>query len=341
MIGRIGEWLGSGDVAIDLGTANTLIYVRGKGVVLDEPSVAVVPQNGQGILAIGREAKAMYGRTPERLRAIRPLKDGVIADFDIANQMIQHFLGLAVKRSPFWKPTMLVAVPSGITQVEKKAVVDAAQQAGAKKVHLMEEPMAAALGAKLPVHEAKGNMIVDIGGGTTEIAVISMLATAYSTSIRVAGDEMDEAIQAYVRERFQVLIGLYESERVKLEIGSSVALKEPEEITVRGRDLVRGVPSTVTLTDAMVRDALREPIEHIVKSIRQALDQTPPELASDILDQGIVLAGGGSMIRGLGPRLHQETQLRIFRAKDPLKAVVYGAGEVLESLREFQRVLIN
>ncbi|HLC27258.1 MAG TPA: rod shape-determining protein [bacterium] len=339
----IGELLGffSKDLAIDLGTANTLIFMRGKGIILNEPSVVAINKVDGRVIAVGKAAKAMYGKTPDSIEAIRPMKDGVIADFDITKKMISHFIRKVLSGRNLFPPKVIVCVPSGITQVEKKAVIDSSMQSGARKVHLIEEPMAAAIGSKLPIHEARGSMVIDIGGGTTEVAVLSMSATAYSESTRVAGDEMDEAIMQHIRRILNIQIGPFEAERVKMEIGSASPLRQRLQTQVRGRDLIRGVPVTFSVDDSFIRQALNEPVKAIVESTRRALEKTSPELAADIIERGIVLAGGGALLKGLGPRLHQETGLPIFRAKDPLTAIVRGTGEVLENFKMLGKVCIN
>ena len=329
-------------IAIDLGTANTLIYTKENGIVLDEPSVvALNTRNGGAVLAVGKRAKEMYGRTPESIQTIRPMKDGVIADFDVTKAMIQHFITSVVPKKRITRPTMMVCVPSGITSVEMKAVIDSSLQCGAGKVHLIEEPMAAAIGSKLPIHEISASMIIDIGGGTTEVAVISQFTIAYSESLRVAGDEMDNCIQRYIRRQHGISIGSFEAERIKIDIGSAAPLSEPIQGEVTGIDVSTGMPRTIQLTDAMIREALDNPVRAIVESIRNALSKSSPELASDIRRRGIVLAGGGSLLKGLGARLHAETDLPIFRAKDPLTAIVRGTGYVLDNLVDLKKVCLN
>jgi len=327
---------------MDLGTANTLIYTKDNGIVLDEPSVvALNTRNGGAVLAVGKRAKEMYGRTPESIQTIRPMKDGVIADFDVTKTMIRHFISSVVPKKRISRPTMMVCVPSGITSVEMKAVIDSSIQCGAGKVHLIEEPMAAAIGSKLPIQEISGSMIIDIGGGTTEVAMISQFTIAYSESLRVAGDEMDNCIQRYIRRQHGISIGSFEAERIKIEIGSASPLSEPIEGEVTGIDASTGMPRTIQLTDAMIREALNNPVKAIVESIRNALYKSSPELASDIRRRGIVLAGGGSLLKGLGARLHAETDLPIFRAKDPLTAIVRGTGYVLDNLADLKKVCLN
>lgn len=338
---RIRSWMGP-NIAMDLGTANTLVYTKNAGIVLDEPSVVALNSNNGGtVLAVGKKAKEMYGRTPDSIRTIRPMKDGVIADFDVTKAMIRHFVGTIVPKRSFSRPTMMVCVPSGITSVEMKAVIDSATQCGAGKVHLIEEPMAAAIGSKLPIHEIAGSMIVDIGGGTTEMAVISQYAVAYSESLRMAGDAMDECIQRHIKRHHGLSIGSFEAERVKMEIGAAAPLTEPLEMEISGADVSTGMPRTIKLSDESVREALDIPVKAIVESIRKALSKTSPELASDIYRRGIVLAGGGSLLKGLGTRLHKETGLPIYRVKDPLTTVVRGTGHVLDHLKDFKQVCLN
>ncbi len=329
------------DIAMDLGTANSLIYVRGRGIVLDEPSVVALEQATGKILAVGHKAKEMWGKAPESIAIVRPMKDGVIADYDVTKAMIRYFIRRVYKSRRILRPKMIVCIPSGITQVEKRAVRESALDAGAVKVHLVEEPMAAAIGARLPIDEVGSNMIVDIGGGTTEVAVISRYATVYSESIRVAGDEMDEAVQSGIRKEFNMAIGPFEAERAKIEIGSASILNSRLETVVRGRDLVDGIPKSVSVDDRTVREALTSPVGAIVDSVRRALERTSPEQAAEIMKRGVVLAGGGSLLKGLGSRLHEETNLPIYRAKDPLTAVVRGTGEILENMQELSRVCVG
>lgn len=331
----------SKDMAVDLGTANTLIHVRNEGVVLDEPSMVAISRDEDEIIAIGREAKEMFGKTPDTIKTIRPMKDGVIADFEVTQRMIKYFIQKVHNRKCLLHPQTIIAVPSGITQVEKKAVIDSAEQSGVRKVYLIEEPMAAAIGSKLPIDKAVGNMIVDIGGGTTEVAVISKSAVAYSESIRIAGDEMDEAVAYFIRKRYNLDIGIFEAERVKMEIGSAFPLGKKLETVVRGRDLIKGIPREITVDDEAIRESLDEPVSCIVNAIKKALEKITPEFAREIMKKGVVLAGGGSLLKGLGPRLHKETNLHIFRTKDPLKAVVRGVGEVSENFKEMKKVCIN
>lgn len=338
--GFFDSWVGQ-DMAMDLGTANTLIYVRGRGIVLDEPTVVAVREDTGKVVAVGREAKEMYGKTSKHIRCVRPLKDGVIADFDVTHMMIKEFITRVTKRWHMRRPRLIVSIPSGITMVEKRAVVDAAICSGARQVHLVEEPMAAAIGAGLSVNDVGGKMIVDIGGGTTEVAVISLGATAYSCSVRIAGDEMDEAIENYIRRAFNLQIGVFEAERVKLHIGSAMPMSVPRELSIFGRDLATGVPREMIIDDATVRKAMKEPVAAIVEAVVRALERTSPELAEDIMRQGVFLAGGGSLLAGLPERLSLETGLKCIRASDPLTAVVRGAGEILESFKEYQAVCVS
>lgn len=329
------------DLAMDLGTANTLIYLKGTGIVLNEPSVVSVPSTGGGVLAVGKEAKAMYGRAPNTIRIVRPMKDGVIADFEITHRMITYFIRKIYKRSSIGRPKMIIAVPSGITQVEKRAVIESAEIAGARQITLIEEPMAAAIGAKLPIHGSEGNMVVDIGGGTTEVAVICYWATNYCESLRVAGDEMDEAIVRHARKKYNMDIGIFEAERVKIAIGSASPLDKPKKIEMKGKHLLRGVPCGIEVDDEFARDALNDPVVAIIGAIKMALERSSPEQAADIVRKGIVLAGGGALLQGLGPRIHKETGLPVFRAKDPLTTVVRGSGEVLENFKRLKKVCIS
>ena len=320
------------DLAIDLGTANTLIYVRGQGVVLDEPSVVAINVNDGRPVAVGLEAKRMMGRTPNHIKAIRPLKDGVIADFEVCEKMLRYFIQ-KVHASKWSKPRMVICVPSGITGVEQRAVQDAAEYAGARKpVHIIEEPMAAAIGADLPVHEPSGNMIVDIGGGTTEVAVISLGGIVTAQSVRVAGDELDEAVLQYVKKEFSLAIGERTAEEIKIQMGTAWPLEEELTADIRGRDLISGLPRTVQLTTEHVREALAEPISAIVDAVKTTLDKTPPELAADIMEDGITITGGGALIGGLDERLSHETGMPIKIAHEPLYSVVIGSGRALENI---------
>jgi len=331
----------SSDMAVDLGTANTLVYLKGAGIVLNEPSIVALHQADHSILAVGREAKAMLGRTPGNILAIRPLKDGVIADFDVTEKMLHYFISKVHRRKTLVRPRIVIGVPSGITQVEKRAVRDSAMQAGAREVYLIEEPMAAALGAGLPIQEPSGNMIVDIGGGTTEVAVISLSGTVYCKSVRVAGDEMDEAIVQYIRKNYNLLVGERRAEDIKIRLGSAYPTGgEKQTVEVKGRDLIDGIPKTIVITEDEIREALREPVMTIVETVRTALEHTPPELAADIVDKGIVMTGGGALLRGLDLLLRQETNLPITIADDPLSCVALGTGKVLDELNLLKKVAI-
>jgi rod shape-determining protein MreB and related proteins len=327
---------GGRDMAVDLGTANTLVYVRGRGIVLSEPSVVAIDSQTHDVHAVGVEAKRMLGRTPGSITAIRPLKDGVIADFDVTEQMLRHFIQ-KVHQSRWAHPRVVVCVPSGVTGVEKRAVEEACLSAGARQAYLIEEPMAAAIGAGLPVSEPTGSMIVDIGGGTSEVAVISLGGIVTSQSVRVGGDELDEAIVNYVKREYKLMIGQQTAEEVKLEIGSAFPLKEEVQAEIRGRDLVTGLPKTIVLTNDEVQRALAEPVGAIIDSIRVTLDQTPPELASDIMDRGIMLAGGGSLLKGFPERLREETQIPTHLAESPLTCVAIGSGRSLEEFEAIHR----
>jgi len=325
----------SNDLAIDLGTANTLTFVRGKGIVSNEPSVVAVQRNGNGtkkVLAVGRSAKEMLGRTPGNITAVRPMKDGVIADFDVTEAMLRHFIMQVHNRQALVKPRIAVGVPSGITEVEKRAVRDSALAAGAREVHLLEEPMAAAIGAGLPVTEPSGNMIVDIGGGTTEVAVISLSGIVSSRSIRVGGDKMDDAIVAFIKRKYNLLVGERTAEVVKKKLGNAYPLDEVESMDIKGRDLVAGVPKTLVVSSEEIREALGEPIAAIVEAVKSVLERTPPELAADIVDRGIVLTGGGSALRNLDILLREETGLPVTVCETPDCAVVLGTGKALDEL---------
>jgi rod shape-determining protein MreB len=320
------------DLAIDLGTANTLIYVRGQGIVLDEPSVVAINVNDGKPVAVGLEAKRMMGRTPNHIRAIRPLKDGVIADFEVCEKMLRYFIQ-RVHASKWNKPRMVICVPSGITGVEQRAVQDAAEYAGARKpVHIIEEPMAAAIGANLPVHEPSGNMVVDIGGGTTEVAVISLGGIVTAQSVRVAGDELDDAVMQYVKKEFSLAIGDRTAEEIKIQMGSAWPMEEELTADIRGRDLISGLPRTIQVTTEHVREALAEPVSAIVDAVKTTLDKTPPELAADIMEDGITITGGGALLGGLAERLSHETGMPIRVADEPLYSVVIGSGRALENI---------
>jgi len=331
----------SKDLAMDLGTANTLIYLRGKGVVLNEPSVVAINQDTHQVIAVGHEARNIIGRHGQRVVTIRPLKDGVIADFEVTSVMIKYFLTKVLRRRQFVRPRLVVAVPTGITSVEKRAVIEAAEQAGARHIHLIEEPMGAAIGAALPVEQPYGNMIVDIGGGTTEVAVISMFAVAYSESVRVAGDEANEAILRYIQRERQMVISEVAAENIKMKIGTAVPLEKPESIDITGKEILTGIPRTFTVTDEEIREAIKEPIEAIVEAVKRGLEKTPPDLAGDIHERGFWLAGGGALIRGLDKRLHETTNLKVNIAEDPLTAVVRGAGTIIEHLDFYRQVFIS
>jgi len=331
----------SSDVGIDLGTANTLVFVRGQGIVLNEPSVVAVEKATGKVLAVGSAAKEMLGRTPGEIAAIRPLKDGVIADFEISEKLLSDFIKRVVRHRYLMKPRILISVPSGITEVEKRAVRDSAENAGAREVYLLQEPMAAAIGVGLPVDQPSGIMVIDIGGGTTEIAVIALNGIVNNISIRIGGDEMDDAIVMYLKKNYNLLIGELTAEEIKIKIGSAFPLEKEQSMEVKGRDLVAGVPKTLKLSSVQVREALVEPCDRIVEAVRQSLERTPPELASDILDRGIILTGGGSLLQGLDKRLRQETNLPVNVAEDPLTCVVRGTGKVLENMQQYSKVLIK
>ncbi|MFN8191082.1 MAG: rod shape-determining protein [Nocardioidaceae bacterium] len=329
------------DMAIDLGTANTLVYVRGRGVVLDEPSVVALNEATGEVLAVGHEAKRMAGRTPLPISVVRPLRDGVIADFEATEQMLRHFIQQVHRRRYFARPRMVICVPSGITAVEQRAVKEVAYLSGARHVAMLEEPMAAAIGAGLPVHEATGNMVVDIGGGTTEVAVISLGGVVASLSIRTAGDDLDAALVGWLKKEHALMLGERTAEDLKLAAGSAWPFDGEPEVEVRGRDLVSGLPRTLVLTTAEVRQALEEPVTAIVDAVRTTLDQTPPELAGDIMDRGIVLTGGGALLRGLDERLRDETGMPVHVADHPLTSVALGAGRCVEHYDALQQVLVT
>ena len=331
----------SNDLAIDLGTANTLIYVKGKGIILSEPSVVAIKKGTNQVLKVGKEAKEMLGRTPGSIVAIRPIKDGVIADFDVTEQMIRAFILKSHNRKALVRPRVIVGVPSGITQVEKRAIRDSCDQAGAREVYLIEEPMAAAIGAGLPVQEPSGSMIVDIGGGTTEVAVISLSGIVYSQSVRIAGDEMDEAIMQYLKRKYNLLIGERTSENIKIQIGSAHPFDEPRKMDIKGRDLVDGIPKTLTIVDSDIREALHDTVYAIVDAVKTALERTPPELSADIAEKGIVLAGGGALLHGLDTLISLETHLKVRVADDPLSCVVLGTGKVLDELDLLKMVCLE
>ena len=329
----------SNDIGIDLGTANTLVYVRNQGIVLNEPSVVAIEKSTGKVLAVGAAAKEMTGRTPGGIAAIRPLKDGVIADFEISEKMIANFIRRVVKHKYLMKPRVVISVPSGITEVEKRAVRDSAENAGAREVYLLAEPMAAAIGVGVQVDQPSGTMIIDIGGGTSEIAVIALNGIVNDISIRVGGDELNDAIIMYLKKNYNLLIGELTAEDIKIKIGSAFQLEKELSLEVRGRDLVAGVPKNLMLSSVQVREAMSETVDIIVEAVRQALEQTPPELASDILERGIILTGGGALLRGMDKKLREDTNLPVNVADDPLTCVVRGTGTVLENLAQYSKVL--
>ncbi len=330
----------SNDMGIDLGTCTTLVYLKGEGVVLCEPSVVAMERETNRVVAVGDEAKKMLGRTPGSIVAIRPMKDGVISDFEVTEAMLKYFIKKVHKRQVLMRPAMVVAIPSGITEVEKRAVHDSARQAGARSVEMIEEPKAAAVGVGLPVEEAAGNMIIDIGGGTTEYAVISLGGLVYAKSIRVAGDKMDAAIIDYLQKTYNLLIGERTAEEIKIRIGSAYPLEEELTMDVRGRDLIAGLPKTITVTSEEIREALQEPVQAIVEASKATLENTPPELASDLIDRGVVMAGGGALLRGLDRRIAEETGLPVHIADDPMTAVVLGTGQMLNMPLRLRRRLV-
>ncbi|MGM0427306.1 MAG: rod shape-determining protein [Thermodesulfobacteriota bacterium] len=334
----------SNDLAIDLGTANTLVYMKSKGIVLMEPSVVAVRADGRGgnkVLSVGKDAKMMLGRTPGNIVAIRPMKDGVIADFEITEAMLRHFIRKVHNRRTLVRPRIIICVPSGITQVEKRAVRESAESAGAREVYLIEEPMAAAIGAGLPITEPVSNMVVDIGGGTTEVAVISLAGIVYSKSVRVGGDKMDEAILQHIKRKYNLLIGIGTAETIKTSVGNAYPTDQVDTLEIKGRDLVTGIPKILTIDSDEVRQAISEQVETIVEVVRIALEQTPPELAADIVDTGIVLAGGGSLLRNLDVLLREETKLPITVTEDPLSTVVLGSGKALDNIDILKEVTIK
>jgi rod shape-determining protein MreB len=331
----------SKDLAMDLGTANTLIYMRGRGIVLNEPSVVAINQDTHQVIAVGQEARNIIGRHGHRIVTIRPLKDGVIADFEVTAVMIKYFLSKVLKKRQLIRPRLVVAVPTGITSVEKRAVIEAAEQAGARYIHLVEEPMAAAIGAGLPIDQPFGNMVVDIGGGTTEVAVISMFAVAYAESVRVAGDEANEAILRYMQRERQMIISEVLAESIKMRIGSAAPCDSPESINITGKEILTGIPKTFSVSDEEIREAIKEPVGVIVEAVKRALEKTPPDLAADIHDKGFWLAGGGALLKGLDTLLHEKTQLKVNIAEDPLTAVARGAGSVIERVEFYKHVFIN
>lgn len=332
----------SSDIGIDLGTANTLVYVKGQGVVLCEPSVVAIDKTTHAVLAVGEEAKRMLGRTPGNIVAIRPMKDGVIADFDITESMLRYFIRKVHKKNRLVSPRVVIAVPSGITEVEKRAVKDSAERAGARNpVYLVEEPIAAAIGVGLPIHEPAGNMIIDIGGGTTEIAVISLSGIVFSKSLRVGGDEFDEAIVTHLKKSYNLMIGERTAEEIKIRIGSAYPLQEETTLEVKGRDILAGLPKTVTITSEEIREALSEPLSTILEGSRIALERTPPELSADLIDRGLVLAGGGALLRGLDKLISEETGLPVHVADDPLTAIALGTGRYLSDFHLLKRLSVN
>ena len=334
----------SNDLAIDLGTANTLVYLKGKGIVFREPSVVAVQRNARGeqnVVAVGKTAKEMLGRTPGSITAIRPMKDGVIADFEITEEMLRYFILRAHNRKTFVRPRVVIGVPSGITPVEKRAVRESAESAGAREIYLIEEPMAAAIGADLPIKDATGNMIIDIGGGTTEVAVISLSGIVTSQSIRVAGDKMDEALVQYVKRKYSLLIGDRTAEIIKMTIGTAYPDEDPQSMEIKGRDLVTGIPKTLEVNAEEIREALMDPINTIVETVRITLEKTPPELAADIVDKGIVLVGGGALLKSLDILLREVTSVPITICDDPLSAVVLGAGRVLDDIELLKDATIS
>ncbi|HUU05587.1 MAG TPA: rod shape-determining protein [Patescibacteria group bacterium] len=328
----------SSDLAIDLGTANTLVYIRGRGIVLREPSIVVVDDRNGKIQAVGMEAKDMLGKTPANIRAIRPMKDGVIADFETTEKMLQYFIKKTRTGNQFLKPRIVIGIPSEITQVERRAVRDAALRARANEVFLIEQAMAAAIGADLPITEPGGNMIVDIGGGTTDVAVISLSGIVISKSIRIASNEMDEAIIQYIKKKYNLLLGERTAEQIKIKIGSAFPLDEPLEMEIKGRDLTYGIPKTLNVNDSEIREALEGVVQTLIEVVKNTLEKTPPELAADIVDRGIILCGGGALLKNLDKRLREETSLPIFIADDPLSSVVLGAGKILENLPLLEKI---
>ncbi|MSR76881.1 MAG: rod shape-determining protein [Candidatus Omnitrophica bacterium] len=332
----------SSDIGIDLGTANTLVYVKGQGVVLCEPSVVAIDRSTGTVLAVGEEAKRMLGRTPGNITAIRPMKDGVIADFDITEAMLRYFIRKVHRKNRLVSPRVVIAVPSGITEVEKRAVKDSAERAGARTpVYLVEEPIAAAIGVGLPIQEPSGNMIIDIGGGTTEIAVISLAGIVFSKSIRIGGDEFDDAIVMHLKKAYNLMIGERTAEEIKIRIGSAYPLEQELTLEVKGRDILAGLPKTVTITSEEIREALAEPLSTILEAVRIALERTPPELSADLIDRGLVLAGGGALLRGLDKLISEETGLPVHVADDPLTAVAMGTGRYLSDFHLLKRLAVN
>lgn len=334
----------STDLAIDLGTANVLVYQPGRGIIINEPSVVAISLEGgdqKKVLAVGQQAKEMLGRTPGHIQAVRPIKDGVIADFATTEAMLKYFIAKAHNRKKFLRPRIVICIPSGVTDVERRAVEESALSAGAREVYLVEEPIAAAVGADMPIHDASGNMVVDIGGGTTEVAVISLNGIVNARSIRVAGDKMDEAIVNYIKRKYSLLIGEQTAEKIKLEVGEAYPSESERTMEIKGRDLVRGMPRTIKISSDEIRETLQEPIRAIVEAIKSSLEKTPPELASDIYDRGIVLTGGGALLRNLDVLITKETGLPVYKADDPLSCVVRGSGKILDRLEEMKELLIS
>ena len=327
-------------MGIDLGTANTLVHVKGRGIVLREPSVVAIKKDNGEVLAVGEEAKQMIGKTPGNIVAIRPMKEGVIADFDVTQAMLKYFIKKAINSSSFSRPRVVVGVPSGVTEVEKRAVIDAAQQAGAREAYLIEEPMAAAIGAGLPVEEATGNMVVDIGGGTTEIAVISLGGIVTSRSIRIGGDEMDNSIVLHIKKLYNLMIGERTAEEIKINIGTAIVTQDDKSMDIRGRDLVTGLPKTITIKASEIREALADPIKKIVDAVKDTLDKTPPELGADIMDHGIMMTGGGALLRNFDKLISKETGMPVIIADDPLSCVGEGTGRALEDINLLKRVVM-
>lgn len=331
----------SNDMGIDLGTATTLVYVKGQGIVLCEPSVVAIHKGSHSVLAVGEEAKRMLGRTPGNIVAIRPMKDGVIADFEITEDMLRYFIKKVHNRRVFVRPRMVIAIPSGITEVEKRAVKDSAEHAGAREVYLVEEPIAAAIGVGLPIQEPGGNMIIDIGGGTTEIAVISLAGIVFSRSIRIGGDELDESIIEHLKKTYNLMIGERTAEDIKIKVGSAYPLEEELTMEVRGRDLVAGLPKTITISSEEIREAVAGPISAILEATRMTLERTPPELSADLIERGIILAGGGSLLRGIDKLISEETGLPVHVAEDPMTAVAIGTGKVLSEIKYLKKVTVR
>jgi rod shape-determining protein MreB len=330
----------STDIAMDLGTANTLVYIKDEGVVLNEPSVVAVSGNGEKVEAVGNEAKQMFGRTPGNLQTIRPMKDGVIADFNVTNRMITYFIKKVIKKNWFIKPRIMIGVPTCITQVEKKAVIEAALMSGVREVHLIEEPMAAAIGANIPVHKPEGNMVIDIGGGTSDVAIISLSTIAYGESVRLAGDAIDESIVRYLRLQHNLNIGIFEGERIKLEIGSAYPELETLSTEVKGINVQTGIPTSITVSENEIREAIQEPILTIISTVMKALEKIPPELSADIHSNGIYLTGGGALIRGLDKLIEEQTSLKVYQPDEPLLGIVKGVGTVLNSYEKMKNVCI-